>query len=224
MKINYIGHAGFFITADSAGILIDPFISGNPLAIANFDKNLVKDILITHGHFDHLGDSIEIAKESNATITAVFELASYCARMGAKATGMNIGGKIQLQDATAKVYPAFHSSADNEGTYLGCPCSFIMEVGGKTIYHAGDNCLNQELKTIGELHKVDIALLPIGGHFTMGIDDAIIAAKWLNADTIIPMHYDTFPPIKTNPSEFESKVAAAGKKCTIIKPGETIEI
>ncbi|MCL1891917.1 MAG: metal-dependent hydrolase [Alphaproteobacteria bacterium] len=224
MKIAYIGHSGFFITADNAGVLIDPFIAGNPLAVANFDTSDVKDILVTHGHFDHLGDSVKIAIDTGATITAVFELASYCKNMGAKAVGANIGGEIKLQNASAKMYPAFHSSADNNGTYLGCPCSFVIKIGGKTIYHAGDNCLNQELKTIGEMHKIDIALLPIGGHFTMGVDDAIIAAKWLNAETIIPMHYDTFGLIKTDISEFESKVAKADKKCIVMKPGETINI
>lgn len=224
MKITYIGHSGFFITADNAGVLIDPFITGNPMAVADFDKNSVKDILVTHGHFDHLGDSVKIAIDTGATIGAVFELATYCKNMGAKTTGANIGGEIRLQNASAKMYPAFHSSADNDGTHLGCPCSFVIKIGGKTIYHAGDNCLNQEMKTIGEMHKIDIAFLPIGGHFTMGADDAIIAAKWLNADIIIPMHYNTFPPIKADVSEFENKVAKAGKKCIVMKPGETIDI
>jgi len=224
MKITYIGHSGFFIAADDAEVLIDPFITGNPLAVADFDKSSVKDILLTHGHFDHVGDSVMIAKESDATITAVFELATYCKNKGAKAVGANCGGEIKLHDASAKIYPAFHSSADNDGNYLGCPCSFVINIGGKTIYHAGDNCLNQEFKTIGEMHKIDIALLPIGGHFTMGIDDAVIAAGWLNAETIIPMHYDTFGLIKADAREFEDKVAKAGKKCIVMKPGETINI
>jgi len=224
MKITYTGHAGFILTTDDAVIMIDPFITGNPMAVSNFDKGAVKDILVTHGHFDHLGDAVQIAKESDATITTVFELATYCAAQGAKTVGMNIGGEVRLQNATAKMYPAFHSSADDSGAYLGCPCSFVVNIGNKIIYHAGDNCLNQELKTIGELHKIDIALLPIGGHFTMGIDDAIIAAGWLGADTIIPMHYNTFGLIKIDISEFENKVAKAGKKCIVMKPGETIDV
>jgi L-ascorbate metabolism protein UlaG (beta-lactamase superfamily) len=227
MNIHYIGHSGFFIQSEDAGILIDPFISGNPQAAVNFDMSAVKDILITHGHHDHLGDAVDISKQTGARITAVFELANYCAALGAAAIGMNIGGNIQLYGATARVAPAFHSSANNEGVYLGCPCSFLLNAGGKTIYHAGDNCLNSEMKMLGELYKIDVAMLPVGGHFTMDANDAVIAAKWLNAETVIPMHYDTFPPIKVGNDGlkvFSDKISGIGKKPYIMRPGEFVDI
>ena len=225
MKVNYIGHSGFFIESGDAGVLIDPFISENPIANANFDTSKVKNILVTHGHFDHLGDAIEISKKTAAPITAVFELAQYCTARGATTTpGMNIGGRIRLTDASVKVCPAFHSSSDNDGVYLGCPCSFLITIGDKTIYHAGDNCLNQEMKTIGELYRPDIAILPIGGTFTMDIDDAVIAAEWLKAATIIPMHFNTWPPISADTAVFEQKINTIGKVAKIMHPGETIKL
>lgn len=216
--IQYIGHSAFKINCNGYSVLVDPFITGNPLA-ANIDLN-VNNILITHAHGDHLGDSIEISKKINAPITAIFELANYCTKKGVAAQGINMGGKIQFEWGTAVWLPAAHSSSTPDGQYAGEPASIIMNFGDLSVYHAGDTSLHYDLKMVGEFYKPDIALLPIGGYYTMGIDEAVKAAEWLESKNIIPMHYNTFPLIKTNLNEFKEKIEALGKECIILKPGE----
>lgn len=221
--INYIGHSAFFIQNEGKGVLIDPFISGNPNSVVNFDRSKIKDILLTHGHGDHLGDAIPISKETGATITALFELAQYCEQNGAKTNPANMGN-VTLNGFTAKFLPAFHSSSTPDGKYAGMPASILLEIGGKKIYHAGDTCLHREMKTAGEVYKPDIALLPVGSHFTMDIEDAVIAAQWLNVETVIPMHFSTFPVIRADAEIFKEKIEKIGKKCIIMKPGDSLTI
>lgn len=221
--LEYIGHSAFYIKTGNTGILIDPFISQNPKA--KFDSaSVVTDILVTHAHADHLGDAIPISRGKNAPITAIFELANYCEKKGAFTNSINLGGKINFDWGSARFLPAFHSSSTSEGEYAGMPAAILLDINGVKIYHAGDTCLNSEMKTAGEVYKPDIALLPVGSHFTMDIDEAVIAAKWLGAKKVVPMHYNTFDPIKTEISDFKTKLEKEGIEAIIMNPGERIKL
>lgn len=225
--LKYIGHSAFYIKAGKEGqygILIDPFISQNPVAKFDTKTEKITDILVTHGHADHLGDAIPISRATQATVTTVFELANYCAENGAFVNGINLGGKINFEWGSARFLPAFHSSSTPDGRYAGMPASILIDVYGTKIYHAGDTCLNQEMKTVGEIYKPDIALLPVGSHYTMDIEEAVIAAKRLGAEKIIPMHYNTFDAINVDIEKFKTEIEKIGKQAIILKPGESIEI
>lgn len=225
--LEYIGHSAFYInTGDKKqyGILIDPFISQNPLADFDTKSKKITDILVTHGHADHLGDTIPISRSTQAVVTTVFELANYCAQNGAFVNGINLGGKISFEWGSARFLPAFHSSSTPDGQYAGMPSSILIEINGIKIYHAGDTCLSQEMKTVGEFYKPDIAMLPVGSHYTMDIEEAVIAAQWLDAKKIIPMHYNTFDAIKTNIEEFKIEIEKIGKEAIVLKPGESLKI
>ena len=222
VKITFIGHSAFKISTESHAVLIDPFITGNPLAAYSDLK--ADDILLTHAHGDHLGDSIKISQKTGTKITAVFELANYCAEKGAAAQPVNIGGKVPFPWGNAYWLPAVHSSGTPDGRYGGMPASILVNIEGKSIYHAGDTGLHYDMKMVGEFYKPGISLLPIGGYFTMGIDEAVHAAEWLGSQKVIPMHYNTFPPIKVDPEEFKAKIEALGKECIILKPGESIDL
>lgn len=220
--IQYIAHSAFYVKTGDYGILIDPFISQNPLADFDVSSKRITDILLTHAHADHLGDAIPISINKKAKISAVFELANYCEERGAQVDGVNLGGKIVFPWGSARFLPAFHSSSTPDGAYAGMPAAILLEIDGKRIYHAGDTCLNQEMKTVGDIYKPDYALLPIGSHFTMDIDEAVIAADWLGAKKVIPMHYNTFNLIETDVNLFKEKIEKAGKECVILKPSESI--
>ena len=175
MEITYLGHSCFEIRTKERIILIDPFL----VMSKNYDYSDVTDIFVTHGHGDHLGSAIEISRKTGATITAIFELANYCASKGASANGINLGAWIEYEFGEVIAVPAFHSSSTPEGIYAGCPCGFIFNIESKKLYHAGDTCLNSEMKVIGEIYKPDVAMLPIGGVYTMDIDSATTASEWL---------------------------------------------
>lgn len=221
VKIKFLGHSAFKIISDNYSILIDPFITGNPEAKATQEDLKVNDILVTHAHADHLGDSINLSKKTGAKLTAIFELANYCTGKGAKTQGVNMGGKVQFEWGNACWLPASHSSGTVDGHYGGTPASILMRIGNTSIYHAGDTGLHMDMKMIGEFYKPEISLLPIGGFYTMGIDEAVQAAKWVGSKKIIPMHYNTFPPIKAEAEEFKSKLEAeTDAECVILNPGE----
>ena len=220
MQIKYLGHSAFEIKTNTSQILIDPFLVMSP----NYDFNNVTDIFVTHGHADHLGNAIEISKKTGAKITAIFELANYCANKNANSNGINLGGWIEFSWGKAIAVPAFHSSSTPEGIYAGCPCGFIFEIENQRIYHAGDTNLNSEMKTIAEIYKPNIAMLPIGGVYTMDIDQAITASKWLDAKQIIPMHYNTFEAIKVNITEFENKIKSINKTPIILEINQTFKV
>lgn len=218
MQITYLGHSAFEIKTNGKKILIDPFLALSP----NYDYSETTDIFVTHGHGDHLGSAIEISKKTGANINAVFELANYCESKGTKANGINLGGWIDYEWGRAIAVPAFHSSSTQEGIYAGCPCGFIFAIEGKAIYHAGDTCLNSEMKVIGELYEPQISMLPIGGHYTMDIEQAVIASEWLNTSEIIPMHYNTFEAINVNIEDFERQIREKGKLPIVLKVGQSI--
>lgn len=216
MQIRYLGHSAFEIVTADKKILIDPFLIMN----CNYDISGVTNIFVTHGHGDHLGSAIEISKQTGAEITAIFELANYCASKGALANGINFGGWMDYDWGMVVAVPAFHSSSTPEGIYAGEPCGYIFEIEGKKIYHSGDTCLNSEMKVIGELYSPQISLLPIGGHYTMDIEQATIASQWLNSEIIIPMHYNTFDAIKVDLSLFEMNIKNIGKIPKVLDIGE----
>lgn len=230
MKITFIGHAGFLLEHDGVRLAVDPFITGNPLAkISLADLTDVNYVLVSHGHGDHLGDAVDIAKQSGATVVSVFEIANYCARHGVKAHGMHLGGSHNFGDVQIKLTLALHGSSiggeKGPAEYLGNPCGFLINLGGKTIYHAGDTGLFGDMALIGSRNRIDVAMLPIGDNFTMGIDDAVEAAAMLKPAVCIPMHYDTFPLISQNPEEFKNKVEErTAAKAVILKPGESYQL
>ena len=207
MDIKYLGHSAFEISTNNHKILIDPFLICSP----NYKPEGVTDIFVTHGHGDHLGSAIEISKRTGAKITAVFELANYCAKKGASTIDMGLGSWREYEWGSAILVPAFHSSTTPDGQYAGCPCGVVIKADDKTIYHAGDTCLNNEMKMIGEVYSPDIVMLPIGGKYTMDIEHSVIASEWLGASTIIPMHYNTFDAIKVDIEEFSRQIREVGK-------------
>ena len=216
MSITYLGHSAFEIKIGDKKILIDPFLVKMP----NYDCSDVTDIFVTHGHGDHLCSAIEISKKTVATITAVFELANYCATKGAQVNGINLGAWLDFGWGKVIAVPAFHSSSTPEGIYAGCPCGYVFDINGKVIYHAGDTCLNAEMKIIGEVYKPDIAMLPIGGYYTMDTEQAVLASEWLNSANIIPMHYNTFEAIKVDIQEFKRQIVEKNKKLIVLNIGE----
>jgi L-ascorbate metabolism protein UlaG (beta-lactamase superfamily) len=224
IKITYHGHSAFEIESDKHNIVIDPFLNGNKHAKVKPSDIKCDYVVLSHGHGDHIGDGFEIAKKNNATIIAVNELANYAAEKGCKAHNMGIGGGCNFPFGRLKFTIAHHSSATNEGQYMGEPAGVLLTINGKTIYHAGDTGLFLDMKLIGEMNSIDAALVPIGDNFTMGIDDAVKAVEFLNPKMAIPMHYNTFGVIEADPQEFKRKVESIGKKCVIIPFGDSVEI
>lgn len=226
MKITFGGHSCFLIEFAQHKILIDPFLTGNPLAGLQTERVEADYILVTHGHGDHLGDTIPIAKRSKATIIAPYELAVYCQMQGLTAHTMHIGGSWQFPFGKVKLTPALHGSAviDEHGiTYTGNPCGFLIQAEGKTLYHAGDTGLFGDMNMIGRSTPVDLAMLPIGDNFVMGPDDAVEAAKFVQAKQVIPIHYNTFDVIRQDPLVFKEKLSGIAE-CTVMNPGESMDI
>jgi len=224
-KLTYHGHACFSLEDDTYHVLIDPFLSGNPLADVKPEDLKPTHILVTHGHGDHLGDALELAKANGALIIAPNELAIYCGSQGAQYHAMHIGGSYKFPFGRVKLTPAWHGSAViNEGNilYTGCPCGFIVEFAGKVIYHAGDTGLCGDMRLIGEYHKPDYALLPIGDNYVMGPEDALRAASMLQAKLTVPIHYNTFPVIKQDPHAFVAKLQEMGLQGRVLEPGQSL--
>ena len=222
-RLTYLGHAAFLVEDPAGRLVIDPFLTGNPLAARRPEAVQVDWILLSHGHGDHLGDALQIAAANQATIVAPNELAKYCEAKGAKTHGMHIGGAHEFPFGRVKLTIAHHGSMAPDGTYTGNPCGFLLTVAGKTLYHPGDTGLFYDMKLIGEMNRIDLALLPIGDNFTMGIDDAVKAAEFLQAGLYVPMHYKTFQVIDVEPEQFVRKVQAAGGKARLLPVGESLE-
>ena len=216
VDIKYIGHAAFEIKNGDKAVLVDPWVDRNKEY--NWHESPVTDILLTHAHGDHLGNAVEIAKEKDIPITAVAELATYLGRNGVKTRSVGLGSWINYDWGRVVFLPAFHSSSLPDGTYGGVAASILFDVDGVRIFHAGDTCLTGEMKTIKELYAPQIALLPVGGNYTMDVDHAAMAAKWLGVRTAIPIHYGTFPEIETDLRRFAELVAMGNTACQILDP------
>jgi L-ascorbate metabolism protein UlaG (beta-lactamase superfamily) len=221
LTLRYHGHDCWEFDDGTHRVLIDPFLSGNPLADVPADHFRKLDaVIVTHGHGDHVGDTVAIAKKSGALVIANYEIINYLGTQGCKGHPMHIGGGHQFPFGHVKLTIAHHGSTGPNGEALGNPTGVVLTMGGKKVYHAGDTGLFLDMQLIGEAWgPLDAALLPIGDNFTMGIDDAVRATGFLNAKLNIPMHYGTFDVINADPKEFVRKVEAAGRKAIVVNPG-----
>jgi L-ascorbate metabolism protein UlaG (beta-lactamase superfamily) len=226
MKITFHGHSIILVEANGTRILFDPFINGNPATDLKVEDVKTDVIIVTHGHNDHVGDTIELAKNNDALVIGTAEMADYLGAKGLKTHGLHIGGGFNFEFGRVKLTQAFHGSGyineNNEIVYLGMPAGVLLTIDGKTIYHAGDTGLFGDMKLIGERHPIDIAFLPIGDNYTMGPDDAAYAVELLQAKKVVPIHYDTFPLLKQDPQAFVNMlpsgvgvVLEVGKSITI---------
>lgn len=226
VKVTFIGHSCFAIESGDHKLLIDPFITGNPVAISTEEQKAADFILITHGHGDHLGDAIALAMENKAMIISNYELCTFCHSQGVENVHpMHIGGSHEFPFGAVKLTIAHHGSTlGDKLQYGGNPVGFIIRTGGKTLYHAGDTGLFMDMQLIGELDDIDLAMLPIGDNFTMNIPDAVKAVEFLKPKMAIPMHYNTFDLIACDPQEFASGVKPLGTEGVILNFGESYEL
>jgi L-ascorbate metabolism protein UlaG (beta-lactamase superfamily) len=223
IDVRYLGHAAFHLSGGGADVLVDPFLSGNPKATTTADELPADAILVSHGHADHLGDTVAIAKRTGATVVAIVELAGEIQGDGvANVVDPNLGGTVQFDWGWVKLVPAWHTGVSAKGT-THTPAGLLIHYGGHLVYHLGDTALFGDLKLIaGRGDRVELALVPIGGHYTMDRYDAVTAVELVNPFQTIPMHYDTFPPIETDAQAFKQDVEHAGfSEVIVLAPGAT---
>ena len=232
VKINFIGHSAFTVQSGEQLIAIDPFITGNPSARIEASSISPDYIFLTHAHNDHVGDTIDLSKRTGAPVIATFELANALGSRGANTVGMNHGGTYRFEGGSVKLVPAWHTSSwtDEDGNVVapGVPAGLVLKLGEgsdrKTIYFAGDTCLFMDMQLIGD-EELDVAVLPVGDHFTMGPADAVKAVKYLRPKHVIPCHCNTFPAIEQDLDAFSRNVGSeTGAKCVILQPGESWEV
>jgi L-ascorbate metabolism protein UlaG (beta-lactamase superfamily) len=228
LSITWLGHSTFtLITPGGTRIVTDPWLDSNPACPADMKRIDAADlILLSHGHFDHSGDVVNVARATNAPVVAIFELANWLGRKGLKnVVGMGIGGTVKVGNVEVSMTPAVHSSSiDEDGTtvYLGPPTGFVVRMeNAQAFYFAGDTALFGDMRLIGEMYKPDIAFLPIGDHYTMGPDAAARAAALLGVRQIVPMHYGTFPVLTGTPERLKALVGPQGIDVLALKPGQT---
>jgi L-ascorbate metabolism protein UlaG (beta-lactamase superfamily) len=234
MEIKFHGQSCFELSEGGTSLLIDPFLKpNNPIAVATAEDVDPTHIALTHGHADHMADVVAVATRTGAHCVAIVELANWLDSQGADAVSdPNLGGTVSFDWGWIKLVQAWHTNtipgsdeapfSAEHGISIGVPSGLVIEIGGVTVYHAGDTCLFGDMKLIAERTPVDVALLPIGGHYTMDRHDAVVAAEFIGAGTVIPMHYDTFPAIETDAEAFKAEVEAkTSSKVVLLQPGES---
>jgi L-ascorbate metabolism protein UlaG (beta-lactamase superfamily) len=219
MDIRFLGHSAFELTEGDTRILIDPFLTGNPKAAVSADELDPTHIFLTHGHADHIGDTVDIAKRTNAQVVAIVELANELQEDGVEnVSDPNIGGTVEFGNVSVRLTPAWHTSTTPKGT-VNTPAGMVITVGDKTVYHLGDTALFSDLALVKARDQIDVALMCIGGHYTMDRIDAVAAAELVGASQIIPCHYNTFPPIETDAEAFKNDVKSS--EVIVLDPGQT---
>lgn len=227
MKITYLSHSCFLVELSKHTVIIDPFLTGNPLAKVKPEDVRCDYVIVTHGHGDHVGDAVAISKRTGATVVSSYEVATWLEQQGAKTHALGLGGGYGFPFGRVKLTIAFHSSGyprpGGGFEYLGNPAGVLIEAEGKTLHHAGDTALTLEMQLLGQRHLIDVAMLPIGDNFTMGPEDAVMAAEYLKAGLVLPMHYNTFPVIEQDPNKFVAMLAAKGMKGAALEIGGSVE-
>jgi L-ascorbate metabolism protein UlaG (beta-lactamase superfamily) len=234
MEIRFLGHACFELSEGDARVLVDPFLKpNNPASPVSADELDPTHILLTHGHADHMADAVGLAKRTGAHCVAIVELANWLEVRGVEAVSdPNLGGTVEFGWGWVKLVQAWHTNtlpgssetpfSAETGTAIGTAAGLVINLGGTTVYHLGDTCLFSDLELIARRTPVDVALVPIGGHYTMDRHDAVIAAELIGAKTVIPMHYNTFPPIQTDAGAFKSDVeSSTDSEVVVLEPGES---
>ena len=220
MDVRFLGHACFTLSDGDTTVLIDPFLTGNPMAAVSADEVEATTLLLTHGHADHIGDTVAIAKRTGAPVVAITELAGELSEEGLEVNDCNLGGTATFDWGWAKLVPAWHTSTTPKGT-VNTPAGLLINFQDTIVYHLGDTALFSDLQLVGKRHPIDIALICIGGHYTMDRHDAVDAADFVGAKTIIPCHYNTFPPIETDAGAFQTDVEKAlDATVVVLEPGQ----
>jgi L-ascorbate metabolism protein UlaG (beta-lactamase superfamily) len=220
-RVQWLGHACLLIESDGKRVLIDPFLTGNPQAAIGAEDVAATTILLTHGHADHFGDVVSIAKRTGAPVVAITELAGELGEEGLDVRDPNMGGTVKFDWGSVKIVPAWHTSTTPKGTY-NTPAGLLINFQDTIVYHLGDTCVFSDLQLVGKRAPIDVALMCIGGHYTMDRVDAVDAAELVGAKTVIPCHYNTFPPIETDAQAFKSDVESATQSnVVVLDPGQS---
>ncbi len=226
MRLTYLGHSCCLLETAKARLIIDPYLNDNPAAKIKAVDVKCDFVLVSHGHEDHSGDAVEIAKRCDATVIANYELAEYLGAKGAKTHAMNPGGAHNFPFGRVKLTLAHHTSSVEAGLhpiYLGVPCGLLIQADGKTVYHAGDTALFMDMQLIGRA-GLDLALIPIGDNFTMGPDDAVLALDYLKPKVAVPIHYNTWPIIAQDGAAFAAQAAKSAHTVRALKAGESLDV
>lgn len=224
LNITFLGQSGWLIESEAAKVVIDPFLTGNPLATLKQEQVEADYILLSHAHGDHIADAEPIAKRCDSTIISNYEIANYYGAKEIKNHPMHIGGHFNFPFGSVRLTPAFHGSSFPDGTYGGMPAGIVLTIDGKNIYHTGDTALFSDMALIGKRQEIDLMLVCIGDNFTMGIEDAIEALDLVKPKQAIPMHYKTFGFIDVNADDFVSKGGARGHNINLVEVGSSITL